>query len=85
MRGADKTVRPSVCLLFAGSRVAAEEAVCLPLRALRIVGYGNREAANDVFIKSSGGQIHRLLRIVTRRMVVIVNPVIPEVALRSSR
>src|SRR6266404_2205347 len=61
--------------LVAGLRKAAEEAFLLPLRPMLLVGDGDRQLAHNLFVGCRGLQIHRLLQVVGRRMVAVLQPV----------
>ena len=57
-------------------RIAAEKAVRLPLRPLRIVRHFYHEQPDDVFVLPCRGQVNRLVEIIRRRVVAVGQPVL---------
>ena len=61
-------------------RKAPEEAVCLPLRPLRIVRHSDHELPDDVFVLPGRREVDRLVEIVRRRMIAVGQPVLVQSA-----
>src|SRR5260370_18496191 len=63
-------------------RVAAEEAVGLPLRTLVAFRHTYHERANDLFVLGRGGEIDRLVEIIRRGVVPLGKPVFEDLLFR---
>src|SRR5260370_41638596 len=63
-------------------RVAAEEAVGLPLRTLVAFRHTYHERANDLFVLGRGGEIDRLVEIIRRGVGPLGKPVFEDLLVR---
>src|SRR5258708_31949463 len=62
--------------------VTPEEAVWLPLRAVVVIGNANQQGSDDLFVLSGGGEVHRLVDVVGRRVIALRQPVFEDLHLR---
>ena len=77
------SVRSSSCRIL--RHKPPEEAVALPLRALRIVGHLDGQPLHDVFELARRRKVHRLIQIIRRRVISLRQPLLLGDRLRRSR